>query len=88
MNLNPATQERITHVLSMVPNLAKLSAESRRGIEDAVLMALKEQDRDTRHACAEAVRTINRQYDHFQGGDHACQIVMRAEQACINAHLV
>ena len=44
----------------------------------ALTMLLKEQDRDTRHACAEAV---------IQHGDApALEMIDRCHNACINAH--
>lgn len=53
------------------------------GLEAKLLMALKEQDRDTRHACAEAVCAIE-----SYGLIDARMALNRAHGACMNAHAI
>lgn len=82
--MKPTTQERIDRMIAAA-NITRFSNED---LRELFLSELTQQDRDTRHACAEAVYSISRVYDHFQGGDFACQIVMRAHDACMNTQSV
>lgn len=71
--MKPSTQERVDRITLAAFN-GRISEEAFRGL---VLSTLKEQDRDTRHACAEAV--INLPHSIRNEIDS-----VRAHQACMN----
>ena len=65
---------------NLLEQIACCDLHSDKGIDKAerlILMALKEQDRDTRHACAEAVIR--------QGDAAAIELIDRCHNACMNA---
>jgi hypothetical protein len=80
MNLKPSTQERIQRVLGCVADTSDWEY-----LRKTVETVLREQDRDTRHACAEAVAATRR-----DGRMIECErLVLRdAEAACINAQSI
>lgn len=58
--------------------------------EQRIILALKEQDRDTRHACAEAVNALKQRHDPYDrdiGGDFASW-QSRAHSACMNVQAI
>lgn len=84
--MKPTTEARVARILTRVSPY--LSAGQLGALAEIVEYELRAQDRDTRHECAEAVNGISRIYDAFQGGDHACQIVIRAHAACMNTQAI
>ena len=74
--MKPETQKRVDRLCQAAWN-GRISPESLRGL---VLATLKEQDRDTRHACAEAVcfSTVERAIPEVNDA------ITRAHGACIN----
>lgn len=92
MSLKPSTQKRIDYVLTVVRDSRCLSLRQQQEERLAVAIerVLKEQDRDTRHACAEAVNALSRHpdpYDRDTGGD-VLSFQRRAYAACINTQSV
>lgn len=73
------TQERIERTITATL-LCELTEEQKALLRCTILAALKEQDRDTRHACAEAVLAC--------AHPHLPDEAQRAAQACMNAHAV
>lgn len=69
----------IDKVRLLVEDSLNIASES--ALEDAIILLLKEQDRDTRHACAEAV---------LDCGETSSTIPMidRCHAACMNAKAV
>ncbi len=82
MSLSPAKQARIARIVDIVSY--SLPEADQQLLAAAIESALREQDRDTRHACAEAVLMANP-----QDGAHDHPLVVecfnRAHQACMNA---
>lgn len=61
-----------------------LRSKARESMREAVISALKEQDRDTRHACAEAVAFSTT----FPASKDVNDAISRAHVACVNASAV
>lgn len=82
--MKPATQARIDAVLTAMFTYAHIGEVSEEDIREAIRLALLEQDRDTRHACAEAVSAV------YTGElvMSKAEIVHAAHQACMNARTV
>jgi hypothetical protein len=78
--MNTKTQERIERIISIVRNASGNDGLMR----DALLIQLKEQDRDTRHACAERSQAaiLNREAMTLE------EAASTAHDACINAQSV
>lgn len=65
-------------------------------LERRVVLAMKEQDRDTRHACADAVTRLSVEVANAnsyrgkvnQAADFACQQLNRAAGICINTRAI
>lgn len=83
--MTPSTQARIDDVIAAVKRHATLTPIGERVIRNQVRLALKEQDRDARHACAEAVLTIS-----SDGRLIECErrTLASAHQACMNARAI
>lgn len=79
-NLRPETRERIDRLCMAAWN-GRISPEAFRGL---VLSTLREQDRDTRHACAEAVHANHPQYPSTE----VCAAIMQCRRNCMNAHAI
>ncbi len=85
MSLSPKTQERIDRVI-LALNEA-WSQQDKTILLNAIELVLKEQDRDTRHACAEAVLMANPR-DAAHEHPLVVECFNRAHQACMNAQAV
>lgn len=57
--MNPNTQERIDKIMEAAGYPSDPMSDKGRQLLAVVTAALREQDRDTRHACAEAVSNVN-----------------------------
>lgn len=77
------TQARIDRVMAHVA-FSGWSEQNLAMVRGLIEMALREQDRDTRHACAEAVSHCN---DHGSVDD-AFITLTRAHSACVNVQAV
>jgi hypothetical protein len=78
--MNPTTQARIDRIMAIARLCVRTGAEE--PLREAIESALKFQDRDTRHACAEAVCTLR-----ADGRLIDCEraALVAAESACMNA---
>ena len=77
--MKPTTQDRIAEVIEAASHPSN-PADLRATIE----RVLREQDRDTRHACAEAVSAIS--LEEWESGRVAAAIILqRAHQVVMNA---
>lgn len=79
--MNAKTQERIDRLLATACHPDVPDADFRLVAETI----LKEQDRDTRHACADAMNL-----DLIQNNYHmpASEVLTRAQQACMNVQAI
>ncbi len=76
--MTPATQDLIRRTI--------VTSKTSEGLERAIELALREQDKRTRHACAEAVNALRP-----DGGTAyaAClNLVSRAHAACLNTQSI
>jgi hypothetical protein len=62
------------------------AVQKRAALQVAIIDALKEQDRDTRHACSEAVNCLPSSYEAPTGTDLVDKDDVRA--ACVNVKAV
>ncbi len=76
--VRPATRERIDRLASRVADY--LTPGQLAAFREIVEHELRCQDRDTRHACAEAVVAL--------AGDMGECMASTASQACMNAHAI
>lgn len=83
--MNAKTQDRIDRVLAAMFTFAHIGEVSEDDIKAAIELALKEQDRDTRHACAEAMNLNLIQSNYHMP---ASEVLTRAHQACMNTQAV
>lgn len=93
--MKPVTQERIDRIMDGHESLRRLLEIHRIPIRESIRIALLEQDRDTRHACAEAVNAIPFHSPGLMpdGTKATCFLSLRefksaAHQACMNAHSI
>lgn len=75
--MNAKTQDRIDRVLAAMFTFAHIGEVSEDDIKAAIELALKEQDADTRHACANAMLELPYDMQH-----------MDAHDACLKAQAV
>jgi len=80
--MKPTTQARIDRVANLVSD--HITPGRAAALRETVEFILKEQDRDTRHACAEAVCAV---YTGERVMSKA-EIVNAAHAACMNAYSV
>lgn len=85
------TQARIDSIMVQVPSNIVMSEANRDIVRERVRLALLEQDRDTRHACADAVNAIAA--ESTISGSESLNLVVtafcqRAHAACINAQAI
>lgn len=78
--MNPLTQTRIDRIVTAAYH-GQISEEALRGL---ILSTLREQDRDTRHACAEAIAFSTVQ----PCSSETNEAIARAHSACMNAHAI
>jgi len=77
--MKATTQARIDRVMAV----AGFPTSIDQPLRDAVEAALREQDRDTRHACAEAV--LDAGMDGYKGYHMVVVTIQNAQRACMNA---
>lgn len=80
--MNPKTKQRIDRIVYRVNDY--LTPGQAAALREIVEHELREQDRDTRHACAEAVLSIRNEDVLFSSQ----RAVDRAHAACINTSAI
>ncbi len=89
--MKATTQARIDRVTNLLPTGMMMTDDVRALVGECVRRTLLEQDKVTRHACAEAVNEAH--YQHWLDQDipvpeAATAATQRAHQACINTQAV
>jgi hypothetical protein len=83
--MNPTTQARIDRIVALARACVHSGGDNGEAIlREAIESALKFQDRDTRHACAEALLNC----PPITRGTELLLPFHAAHQACMNAHAV
>lgn len=83
--MNPTTRARINRIMEAAGYPASPMSENGQRLLGVVTMALREQDRDTRHACAEAVSNLN-PIEGFPNVSTA--LLLDAHRACMSAQAI
>lgn len=84
--LLPATQQRVDTIMQAAGYPPDPISDGGRRLRATIVLALKEQVRDARHACAEAVQSAPR-HSTSDAGDPLISI-HDAHQLCMNTHTV
>jgi hypothetical protein len=93
--LRPAAEARVDAIFTaaaewVVASRGSISAENQAmdNLRAAIRLALKEQDRDTRHACAEAVLGVGAGETNISIRLITDAVCTRAHAVCMNTHAV
>lgn len=88
--MKDTTIARIRYVLEAAGMTSNTPDAIEHPVYEAILLALKAQDRDTRHACAEAILAAHQAYsmDSDEPMPKEAQAALRAHQACMNAQAI